>query len=211
MLQNLTVKEFIDELASNSPAPGGGSAAALAAALAGSLGSMVFNLTINKKAYNEYEEEIKNSVLKALENTNAVKDEFLNLMEKDAEEFLELMAAFKLPKDTEEEKLYRQNKIDQGYQKALEIPYKVANKAFELYKCIELAARYGNKNAVSDAGVAALLIQTAVESAVLNVKINLSSVKDQEYKLEVEKQCKSIVDEGLNKKNEIISIVNSKL
>jgi len=211
MLQNLTVKEFIDELSSNSPAPGGGSAAALSAALASALGSMVFNLTINKKAYNEYEEDIKNNILKSLENTNSNKNEFLNLMDKDAEEFLELMSAFKLPKNSEEEKNLREIKIQEGYQKALEIPYKVANKAFELYKYIEIAAKYGNKNAISDAGVAALLIQTAVESAVLNVKINLSSIKNEEYKIEIEKQCKLIVEEGMIKKNSIIDIVNSKL
>ncbi len=211
MLQNLNVKEFIDELSSNSPAPGGGSAAALSAALASALGSMVFNLTINKKAYNEYEEDIKNNILKSLEDTNSNKNEFLNLMDKDAEEFLELMAAFKLPKTSEEEKNLREIKIQEGYQKALEIPYKVANKAFELYKYIEIAAKYGNKNAISDAGVAALLVQTAVESAVLNVKINLSSIKDEEYKIEIEKQCKLIVEEGMIKKNSIIGIVNSKL
>ncbi|MBL4938111.1 cyclodeaminase/cyclohydrolase family protein [Clostridium sp. YIM B02515] len=211
MLQNLNVKEFIDELSSNSPAPGGGSAAALSAALASALGSMVFNLTINKKAYNEYEEDIKNNILKSLENTNSNKNEFLNLMDKDAEEFLELMSAFKLPKNSEEEKNLREIKIQDGYQKALEIPYKVANKAFELYKYIEIAAKYGNKNAISDAGVAALLIQTAVESAVLNVKINLSSIKNEEYKIEIEKQCKLIVEEGTAKKNSIIDIVNSKL
>jgi formiminotetrahydrofolate cyclodeaminase len=211
MLQNLNVKEFIDELSSNSPAPGGGSAAALSAALASALGSMVFNLTINKKAYNEYEEDIKNNILKSLENTDTNKNEFLNLMDKDAEEFLELMSAFKLPKNSEEEKNLREIKIQEGYQKALEIPYKVANKAFELYKYIEIAAKYGNKNAISDAGVAALLVQTAVESAVLNVKINLSSIKDEEYKIEIEKQCKLIVEEGMIKKNSIIDIVNSKL
>lgn len=211
MLQNLNVKEFIDELSSNSPAPGGGSAAALSAALASALGSMVFNLTINKKAYNEYEEDIKNNILKALENTNSNKNEFLNLMDKDAEEFLELMSAFKLPKNSEEEKNIREIKIQEGYQKALEIPYKVANKAFELYEYIEIAAKYGNKNAISDAGVAALLVQTAVESAVLNVKINLSSIKNEEYKMEIEKQCKLIVEEGMIKKNSIIDIVNSKL
>jgi methenyltetrahydrofolate cyclohydrolase len=211
MLQNMTVKAFVEELASNSPAPGGGSAAALSASLGSALGSMVFNLTIGKKAYNEYDEEKKRLVIKALEETNSSKDQFLNMMEQDAEEFLELMAAFKLPKVTDEEKAYRDEKITKGYIKALEVPLKVAEKAFKIYDYIEIAAKYGNKNAVSDAGVAALLIQTAIESAVLNVKINLSSLKDEEYKAQVSNKCKTYVENGVDKKNSIMKIVEEKL
>jgi methenyltetrahydrofolate cyclohydrolase len=211
MLQNLTVKAFAEELASNSPAPGGGSAAAVAASLGTSLGSMVFNLTVGKKAYNEYDEDTKDSILKALEITNLNEGEFLNLMEKDAEEFLELMAAFKLPKNTEEEKTVRKEKIEEGYIKALQVPLTVAEKSYEIYKYIELAANYGNKNAVSDAGVAALLLQTAIESAVLNVKINLSGINDETYKAKVQHKCTELVKSGSNKKDIIMNIVNSKL
>jgi methenyltetrahydrofolate cyclohydrolase len=211
MLQNLTLKAFAEELASNSPAPGGGSAAALAASLGTSLGSMVFNLTVGKKAYNEYDEDTKDSILKALEITNLNEAEFLNLMEKDAEEFLELMAAFKLPKNTEEEKTVRKEKIEEGYIKALQVPLTVAEKSYEIYKYIELAANFGNKNAVSDAGVAALLLQTAIESAVLNVKINLSGISDDTYKAQLQQKCNELVKSGLNKKDIIMNIVNSKL
>jgi methenyltetrahydrofolate cyclohydrolase len=211
MLQNLTVKAFAEELASNSPAPGGGSAAALAASLGSSLGSMVFNLTVGKKAYNEYDEDTKDSILKALEITNLNQAEFLNLMEKDAEEFLELMAAFKLPKNTEEEKIARKEKIEEGYIKALQVPLTVAEKSYEIYKYIELAANYGNKNAVSDAGVAALLLQTAIESAVLNVKINLSGINDEAFKEQIQQKCNNLVKSGLSKKDIIMNIVNSKL
>lgn len=211
MLQSLTVKGFADELASNSPAPGGGSAAALAASLGSALCSMVFNLTIGKKAYNEYDEDKKSLINSSLDEVKAHKDNFLMFMEKDAEEFLVLMDAFKLPKNTEEEKEYRLKKINEGYVKALEIPFEVAKKAFDIYKYVEIAAAYGNKNAISDAGVAALLLQTAIESAVLNVKINLSSVKDESYKKEVAEKCNSLIKEGLIRKEKIMEIVNSKL
>ncbi len=211
MLQNMTVKAFVEELASNSPAPGGGSAAALSASLGSALGSMVFNLTVGKKAYNEYDEEKKVLIIKALEETDSSKDQFLNMMEQDAEEFLELMAAFKLPKATDEEKAYRDEKINEGYIKALEVPLKVAEKSFKIYDYIEIAAKYGNKNAVSDAGVAALLIQTAIESAVLNVRINLSALKDEEYKSQVSEKCRAYVENGLDKKNSIMKIVEEKL
>lgn len=211
MLQNFTVKEFVEELSSNSPAPGGGSAAALAASLGSALCSMVFNLTIGKKAYNEYEDDKKNSINSSLEVAKEEKDNFLRLMEKDAEEFLVLMDAFKLPKNTEEEKSYRLEKINEGYLKALEIPLEVAEKAFQIYKYIEVAANYGNKNAISDAGVAALLIQTAIEAAVLNVKINLSSVKDESYKAQVSEKSNNLIKEGLLKKEKIMETVISKL
>lgn len=211
MLQNLTVKEFAWELSSNSPAPGGGSAAALVASLGSALCSMVFNLTIGKKVYNEYEDDKKNLIISNLEQVNKEKDNFLALMEKDAEEFLILMDAFKLPKNTEEEKSYRLEKINEGYIKALEIPFAVAQKAFEIYKYVETAASFGNKNAISDAGVAALLLQTAIESAVLNVKINLSSIKDENYKAKVSEKCNYLIKEGLLKKEKIMETVNLKL
>lgn len=211
MLQNLSIKDFISELGSNSPAPGGGSAAALSAALGSALGSMVFNLTIGKKVYNEYEEEKKNSILKAKDGTDKNCSEFLGLMEKDAEEFLLLMEAFKLPKNTEEEKKQRDEKINIGYYKAMEVPLQVARKSFDMYKYIELAAAYGNKNAISDAGVAALLIQTAIESAVLNVKINLAVIKNEDYKRSIEAECIDLTLKGLDIKNKILEIVNSKI
>jgi formiminotetrahydrofolate cyclodeaminase len=211
MLQSLTMKNFINELSSNSPAPGGGSAAALAASLASALGSMVFNLTVGKKAYEAFDESRKSEIIQALNELNLNKDEFLNLMEKDAQEFLELMVSFKLPKGTEEEKKYRQEKIDEGYIKALQAPLEVAVKAFDIYKFIELSAMFGNKSAVSDAGVAALLLQTAIESAVLNVKINLPGLKDENYKKEIDQQCRTLVEEGLIKKEEILKVVMSRL
>lgn len=211
MLQNLTIKTFVEELSLSSPTPGGGSAAALAAALGSALGSMVLNLTVGKKIYNEYDDELKTEILNSLNAVNLHKDEFLSLMEKDAEAFSEFMSAFKLPKDTEEEKLKRQEKISEGCIKALEVPLSLAEKTFEIYKHIELSARYGNKNAVSDSGVAALLLQAAIESAVLNVKINLSGIKDESYKKIVQERCKYLIEEGARLRDNIMNIVNSKL
>lgn len=211
VLSNLTVNEFIKELASNSPAPGGGSVAALSASIGSALSCMVFNLTIGKKSYNEYDENTKNMILDSLKQSDTSKEEFLSLMEKDVEEFLQLMAAFKLPKETEEEKVIRSNKIKEGYVKALEVPFEVAKKAYSIYEFVLVACKYGNKNAVSDAGVAALMLQTAIESAILNVKINLSSISDEEYKKNIQLKCNELIENGNAKKNEILEIVNSKL
>lgn len=211
MFDKYTLKDFIGELASNSPAPGGGSTAALAASLGSALSSMVFNLTVGKKEFNEYSDEIKQSVHIGLKKAEQNKDEFLRLMDKDTEAFMELMAAFKLPKETEEEKNMRSAKIQQGYIYALEVPLEMAERAYKIYDIIKIACEYGNKNAISDAGVAALMIQSGIESAVLNVRINLASIKDEEYKEKVKKQCDILVEEGRINKNEILNLVYEKI
>lgn len=211
MLHLKTVTEFVNELASNSPAPGGGSVAALSASIGAALSSMVFNLTVGKKAYREYDYENREKVDSALKESNFLKDEFIDLMNKDTEEFLVLMQAFKLPKETEEEKKIRQEEIQKGYIRALEIPLKVAEKAFDVYKHIKVACELGNKNAVSDAGVSALMIQAAIESAVLNVKINLSSIKDDSLKVEVLEKCSKLVTDGRIMRDEILEKVNEAL
>lgn len=211
MLHLKTVTEFVNELASNSPAPGGGSVAALSASIGAALSSMVFNLTVGKKAYREYNDENRSKVDSALEESNILKDEFIDLMNKDTEEFLVLMKAFKLPKDTDEEKKVRQEEIQKGYVRALEIPLRVGEKAFDVYSHIKVACELGNKNAVSDAGVAALMIQAAIESAVLNVKINLSSIKNDNLKVEVTEKCNKLVIEGRIIRDEILEKVNAAL
>ncbi|WP_055667630.1 cyclodeaminase/cyclohydrolase family protein [Desnuesiella massiliensis] len=211
MLNELTIKEFINELSSNSPAPGGGSVAALSAALSAALNSMVFNLTVGKKVYNEYSDGEKEIINSSLEKSNGLKDVFLDYIEKDTEAFMEVMAAYKLPKDTEEEKNYRKNKIEESYKLALEVPRSLYLKSIELYDHIEHAVKLGNVNAVSDAGVAALLLQTAIESAVLNVKINLTSLKDDNFRSLLTKECEEVIKSGLNRRNRILDSVEKKI
>ena len=168
MLQDLRLKEFVEELGSSSPAPGGGSIAALSASLASALASMVFNLTIGKKDYLKYEDTVKNAIDSSLYQVNLYSKKFLNLVEKDTEAFLSLMKAYKMPKNTDMEIELRKNAIKKGNDSSLEIPLQVAESAYRLYPYIFIAVNYGNKNAISDAGVAASLVETAVEGAVLN-------------------------------------------
>lgn len=208
MLDTKSVREFTDELASKSPAPGGGSVAALSASIASALSSMVFNLTIGKKSYKAYNEEDKNKVDISQNDTETAKDEFLKLMNDDTEAFLKLMKTFKLPKVTDEEKRDRTEKIQEGYKGALEVPFNVAEKAFDMYKYIYTAVELGNKNAISDAGVAALMLQASIESAILNVKINLTSIKDKEYNDKISSKCDQFVNEGRKKRDEILALVN---
>ncbi|MBU3074272.1 cyclodeaminase/cyclohydrolase family protein [Clostridium estertheticum] len=211
MLDQKTVRGFIEELGSNSPVPGGGSVAALAASLASGLGSMVFNLTIGKKVFNEYSDEEKILISKTLDACLKYQSKFLELMNKDKEAFLILMSAFKLPKESEDDKKVRSAKIKDGYLGALEVPLIVAEEAYKIYEYVMVAAKLGNKNAISDAGVSVLMLQASIESAILNVKINLSSIKDEIYKEKIKKRCYELVENGRIKRDQILTIVDESL
>lgn len=211
MLDVKTVRGFVEELASNSPAPGGGSVAALCGSLGSALGSMVFNLTVGKKAYLALGDEERASVDKGLFIANELKDSFLNLMNEDTEAFNKLMAAFKMEKETEEQKSLRTLEIQKAYKAATEIPLEVARKAYDIYEIIEIAVDHGNKNAISDAGVAALLAQAAIEGAIMNVKINLSSIKDEEFTTSIREEIHIISEDGKKKQEEILKVVNNYL
>lgn len=209
MLDKMKVNEFVDELASSSPAPGGGSVAALCGSLGASLTSMVFNLTIGKKAYLSLNEDERASVDSGLIKANDLKNEFLSLMNKDTEAFNKLMSAFKMPKETEEEKLLRSQVIQDSYKSATEIPLEVARKAYDIYEIIQIAIDHGNKNAISDAGVATLLAQSTIEGAIMNVKINLGSIKDEAFVSAVKEEIKVIKEDGERLQRLILDIVNS--
>ncbi|MDP4143949.1 MAG: cyclodeaminase/cyclohydrolase family protein [Bacillota bacterium] len=207
MLKDMNIEEFIKDLSSEAPAPGGGGAAAMTAALSSALSSMVFNLTVGKKCYNAYDEHTKQEVDKALESSLESTDEFLNYMDKDAKAFLELMSLFKLPKTTDQEKADRQDKLQEGYRNALGTPLELARKCLDSYSIIDKACKLGNKNVISDAGVAALLLQAAIESAILNVYVNLAYIKDESYKEQVREECVRIKNQGNEIKNSIMKIV----
>jgi len=210
-MKELDLEKFVEELASSLPAPGGGAVAALCSSLSASLSSMVFNLTIDKKFYNEYNEEIKSKIITARDVCQVQKNEFLNMMDEDTEVFNGVMAAFKLPKETEKEKQVRSSKIQSSYIAAMEVPLKVANKAYEVFGTLKLAAEYGNPNAASDAGVGALLALTAIEAALLNVKINLGAIKDTVLVTKVITESNNLYTRALERKLEIMEIVDKKI
>ncbi len=187
MYNKVTLKDFVDDLASSSPAPGGGAAGAYAAAIAAALTSMVANLTVNKKKYLDYQgmmEEI-------ISYTKTMQLDLMDLISQDIAVFNEVMKAYKLPKSTDEEKAERKAKIQEALKKATETPMKLCEITKNLFQYIESAAKYGNKNAVSDAASANELAYATFNIGLYNVMINLNSIKDEEF---VEKN-KKIVDE----------------
>ncbi len=172
-----TLAAFLDELASVSPAPGGGSVAALAGALGSALTAMVCNLTIGKKKYAGVDEEMKKILLQAEE----MRGLFTALIDKDTEAFNKVMEAFTLPKDTEPQKALRAAAIREATKEATNVPLEVMKHCIDALALAQQVAASGNVNSVSDAGVSALMLHAAVESAALNVRINLNNLSDSEF------------------------------
>ncbi|MGC8608709.1 MAG: cyclodeaminase/cyclohydrolase family protein [Thermoplasmata archaeon] len=169
--------EFIKRLASPSPAPGGGAASAFVSIVSGALVSMVSALTIGKKGYENYYDEIKKIESEVDETTK----ELRNLMAKDEAAFNILMAAYKLPKGTDEEKKKREDEIQKAVKGAIDVPWSIAYKAYDILKLTKFLADHGNKSAITDTATGALLSHAAVKAAIYNVRINLKSVKDKDY------------------------------
>ena len=200
MFKNLTLETFIEDLSSEKPTPGGGSVAAFVGALAASLNNMVYSLTINKKAFKNLSEEEKSTILISIEKTKNLNKDFLEAMEEDKRAFEGLMNSYKLPKETKEEMEIREKEIELNTIKALEAPLNLARKALELYKEIEIAVKYGNKGAISDAGVSAILIHSTIESAIMNVKINLAYLTNEDFKTSVKNEINNILKKSKGKK-----------
>jgi formiminotetrahydrofolate cyclodeaminase len=188
-----TLQNYLDELSSNSPTPGGGNVAALCGALASSLGIMVCNLTIGKKKYAEVENEmiiIKNNLLK-------YQSDFIELGKNDNLAFDKVMNAIKLPKESEEEKEIRNQEIEKATIGAAEVPSQVMQSAKEILPLLKTIIEKGNKNSISDAGVAVALTETASKGAYLNVLINCSSLNNQIIAQEIKKRADIMLEETL--------------
>jgi formiminotetrahydrofolate cyclodeaminase len=177
MPNKTTLKSFLDELASPSPAPGGGSVAALAGAVGAALTSMVCNLTIGKKKYADVEGEMK----KIVKQSEELREQFTALIEKDAEAFNKVMEAFGLPKESDAQKALRNAAIEAATKEATMVPLEVMKHCIDAMALAQNVAASGNKNSVSDAGVSALMLHGACESAALNVRINLNGLADSEF------------------------------
>ena len=171
---SLSVKQYLDDLSSNSPTPGGGNVSAFCGTLASSLGIMVCNLTFGKKKYLEVEEELK----RLKDELEIAKNEFLSLSIKDNEAFDAVMAAFKLPKENDEQKLFRSGKVEEATVQAGLVPSEVISLCKKIAPLLLLISEKGNQNSLSDSGVALSLISTAAQGAFLNVLINCESYKD---------------------------------
>lgn len=206
-LVSSTVDGFLSNLASSSPAPGGGSVAALSGSLSAALSSMVCNLTVGKEKYVDVQEKIK----EVLKESELLRKQLTELIDEDTTAFNDVMKAFKMPKETEEQKKKRSEAIQKGYKKAAEVPLKTAKICNQTLDVALIVAKHGNKNSITDAGVAALMGEAGVLAASLNVNINLGSIKDTSFVEKTKKNLANIKADASNKKGKIQSIVEKKM
>ena len=200
-MKNMTIQQFAMQTASNEPVPGGGSISALAGSLAAALTEMVAGLTIGKKKYADAEEEMK----AAIEAMRPIRDQLLDDIKRDSESFDQYMQALALPKETEEEKAARTEAMQNGLKAAVAVPLSVAKAACGILPYAETMVVKGNKTAVTDALVATMMARTAVLGAGFNVKINLESIKDQEYVDRIGKEVAELEKQAVEMEKKILA------
>jgi formiminotetrahydrofolate cyclodeaminase len=202
--RNQELEEFLEDLASSKPAPGGGSAAAVAGALAAALSSMVANLTVGKEQYKDVEGAFEG----ILEKAEVLRDEFLEAIGEDIEAYNKVMDAYGLPRETEEEKEKRREAIQSALKGATEPPFKMAELAHDVLELSKECALSGNSHAVTDAGASAILAQAAARTALLNVDINLSSISDSSFVEEKRRKRNDLGKTSRDKAEEVVEIMN---
>jgi len=188
-LVDMTLTQFMDTCASNAPAPGGGSVSAAAGAMAAALTAMVGNLTVGKKKYAEVEDKMQ----VMLQKTTALQQRFMQLIDDDTAAFNKVMAAFGLPRETDEDKAARRKAIEDATYAASQTPLAMMRACAELMTQIDVAALDGNRNSVSDAGVASAMARAAAQGAYLNIIINATSLKDQEKALVLKTEADNLL------------------
>ena len=205
MLTELTIKEFIHKVISNDPVPGGGSVSAFNGALATSLAAMVANLTIGRKKYAEVNE--------VMEDLSARFEELARQLiidvDRDSDAYNRVFAAFNHPKETDQDKNIRSEAIQKETKYAAEVPMEVARIVHSILPMIDVVARKGNSNAVTDACVAMMCARTAILGALLNVRINLTSIKDEKFVKEMTEEADMIEKTTIAEEQKILDYVKT--
>ena len=203
MLTNQKITDFLEKTAAGTAVPGGGSVSALSAALGAGLAEMVANLTIAKKGYEAVESEMREMAEK-LQN---LREKLVTEVDKDSNAYQGVLAAFKLPQNTEAEKEQRAAAIQEAMKNAARVPLGVACDALQVMELAEKAIRNGNRNAVSDGAVGTMMARTAALGALFNVKINLASVKDEAFVEDMMREVNKLESRVHEREKEILSYV----
>ena len=199
----LSLEQFLDALASNAPTPGGGTAAAVGGAMGASLAEMVAALTLSKEKYAASHDALR----PIAEAARLARREFVSLAREDSEAYESVVAARRLPKETEEQKADRAQKIAVANKLAAEVPMRTARAAVRLLAALPDLAAKGNPNAISDAGAAALLLDACVEAALLNVGINLPGIEDAGFVAEMQKETADLQVESQRLRSQVVALV----
>lgn len=204
MLGELPISEFLEETASNKPVPGGGSVAALGAAIAAGLVEMVANLTVGKQEFDSVAREMR----QIAERARSYRQRFVLSIDRDAEAFNRVVVAFGLPKATDEQRRERSAAVQEAFREAARVPLEVARDAETVLDLAGLVVEKGNRNAVTDGLVGAMMARTAVLSALYNVRINLDSIRDKPFVQEVRKEVEAIRAGVIRKERTILASVD---
>ena len=204
MLTDQKITDFLQNTAAGTAVPGGGSVSALSAALGAGLTEMVANLTIAKKGY----EAVENDMQEIAETVKNLREKLLSEVDNDSNAYNDVLAAFKLPKTTEAQKEQRARAIQAAMKNAARVPLGVAYDALQVMDLAEKVIRHGNRNAVSDGAVGAMMARTAVLGALWNVRINLASVNDNAFVEEMMRQVDKLESRVHEREKEILSHVN---
>jgi formiminotetrahydrofolate cyclodeaminase len=207
MYSDKSLRFFLDRLCSDSPEPGGGSASALIGATAASLAGMLAALTVNKKGY----ENVKPEMGEIFSKAKKLEEDMIDLLQKDTEAFDDAAKAFKLPRNTEKERLARTDAIEKGLVKASEVPFSIMEKSLEVAHLARAVLKKGNDMAISDGAIAALFAEAAAIGGMINVRINLSWMKNKDYVEKTETKLGTILDEIKQIKEEAVSYILEKL
>ncbi len=207
MIKDKPVQTFLDDMASKASTPGGGSAAAIMGAMGAALVSMVANLTVGKKNYEEVDEEMQ----ELLATSEKLRDELTSMIKADVDVFDQVMAAYGLAKESDEEKVQRSQAIQSALKEATDVPLACARLCAEVIKICQPMAEKGNKNVISDAGVAVLAANAALRSAALNVYINIGGIKDEDFANDRRQQLESLLAGNNEMTEEVYELVKSKL
>ncbi|MFW5913581.1 MAG: cyclodeaminase/cyclohydrolase family protein [Bacillota bacterium] len=207
-LIDYTLMEFITNLDSASPAPGGGSASAVATSMGIALSRMVGHLTIPKKKFKKLDESLQNEITDVHAALKESKRRTLELTDEDSEAFNGIMKALKMPKETEMEKAERKKALRKASVSATKAPLEIAREANKALEKIKPIAQHGIKSAISDIGVGALMLYAGLEGAILNVRINLSGLGDEAFRQSCHEEALSLLESGKKHRDEILSLVN---
>lgn len=210
-LIDMTLKEFVNEAASDSPAPGGGSTAALVGACAAALGQMVLKLTDGKKAFKELDPDIQSQLMNKMGVLQRLQKRLESLVDEDTQAFLMFMEALKLPKETDEQKKRRKASMAEASMKSTTVPLASAQAIMEVLEQLPIIAQYGNKNAISDVGTACYIADAALGGAHLNVRINLPGISDEKFVADTMAVLQKQKDRSNELKAETIKWVDERL
>ncbi|MGC9345125.1 MAG: cyclodeaminase/cyclohydrolase family protein, partial [Bacteroidales bacterium] len=206
-LVSLSLESFMNETASESVAPGGGSVSAYLGSLGTALGSMVANISSHKRGWDERWEEFSSWA----EKGKVIQNELLSLVDEDTNAFNMIMKAFGMPKTSEEDKKERKAAIEEATKNAILVPFKVMEVAFRAYEVIEEMVKEGNPNSVTDAGVGALAVRSCIKGAYLNVCVNTQGLEDKKFGDEIKAKAAELDAQSEQKEKKIIDLVESKL